>query len=52
MSQDMAQLGRNMAVIAGERKRRSAKWKWTAGFLVFRMLPGAAWPWIKAVLHH
>ena len=52
MSQDMAQLDRDMALMTGERKRQLAKFKRTVGFLALLMLLGAAWPWIKTVLHH
>lgn len=51
LSQDMAQLDRDAAVIAGERRREMVKAKWAVGVVVLLMLLGLAWPWIRMLLH-
>jgi hypothetical protein len=51
LSQDMAQLDRDMALIVGERRRELAKAKWVAGVLVLLMLLALAWPWVSTLLH-
>lgn len=50
LSQDMAQLDRDAALIVGEHRRALAKAAWVVGVLVLLMLLGLAWPWIRALL--
>lgn len=51
MSQDMAQIDRDMALIASERKRQLARFRWTARLFVLLALLVAAWPWLRRWLH-
>jgi hypothetical protein len=45
------QLTRDMALIAGERKRQLARAWWIAGAFVLIMLLRVAWPWLEKALH-
>jgi hypothetical protein len=51
MSQDMAQIDRDMALIASERKRQLARFRWTVRLFVLLALLVAAWPWLRRWLH-
>lgn len=51
MSQDMAQLDSDMALIASERKRQLAKFHWTVGLGVLLVLFVTTWPWLKRLLY-
>lgn len=50
LSQDMAQLNRDSALIVGEHRREVAKAKWVVGVLAVLMLLALAWPWIRMLL--
>ncbi|WP_235578772.1 hypothetical protein [Rhodanobacter sp. Root627] len=50
LSQDMAQLDQDMALIARERRRELVQAKWVGGVLVALMLLAFAWPWVGRLL--